>query len=51
MFKNGQRIKEGKFITAGNASQLSDGAAALRADGSEGSREARPEARSAPIAA
>jgi acetyl-CoA C-acetyltransferase len=29
VFKNGQRIKEGKFITAGNASQLSDGAAAM----------------------
>jgi acetyl-CoA C-acetyltransferase len=29
VFKNGQRIAEGKFITAGNASQLSDGAAAL----------------------
>lgn len=28
VFKNGQRIKEGKFITAGNASQLSDGASA-----------------------
>ena len=28
VFKNGQRIKEGTFITAGNASQLSDGAAA-----------------------
>lgn len=28
VFNNGQRIKEGKFITAGNASQLSDGAAA-----------------------
>jgi acetyl-CoA C-acetyltransferase len=28
VFKDGQRIKEGKFITAGNASQLSDGAAA-----------------------
>ncbi len=27
VFKNGQQIKEGKFITAGNASQLSDGAA------------------------
>ena len=26
--KNGQRVKEGCFITAGNASQLSDGAAA-----------------------
>src|SRR5205814_8951477 len=29
VFKDGQRIQEGKFITAGNASQLSDGAAAL----------------------
>src|SRR5687768_11240499 len=29
VFKNGQRTKEGKFITAGNASQLSDGAAAM----------------------
>jgi len=29
VFKDGQRIKEGRFITAGNASQLSDGAAAL----------------------
>ena len=29
VFKNGQRVKEGAFITAGNASQLSDGAAAL----------------------
>lgn len=29
VFKDGQRIKEGKFITAGNASQLSDGASAL----------------------
>ena len=29
VFKNGQRIKEGAFITAGNASQLSDGAAAV----------------------
>jgi acetyl-CoA C-acetyltransferase len=28
VFKGGQRIKEGRFITAGNASQLSDGAAA-----------------------
>ncbi|MFT3800828.1 MAG: acetyl-CoA C-acyltransferase [Burkholderiaceae bacterium] len=28
VFKNGQKIKEGKFITAGNASQLSDGASA-----------------------
>jgi acetyl-CoA C-acetyltransferase len=28
VFKNGQRIQEGRFITAGNASQLSDGAAA-----------------------
>ena len=29
VFKNGQKVKEGAFITAGNASQLSDGAAAL----------------------
>jgi len=29
VFKNGQRIKEGRFIIAGNASQLSDGAAAM----------------------
>ncbi|MDR2838203.1 MAG: acetyl-CoA C-acyltransferase [Azonexus sp.] len=29
VFKSGQRLKEGKYITAGNASQLSDGAAAL----------------------
>ena len=29
VFKGGQRVKEGRFITAGNASQLSDGAAAL----------------------
>jgi len=28
VFKDGQRIKEGKYITAGNASQLSDGASA-----------------------
>lgn len=27
VFKNGQNIQEGKYITAGNASQLSDGAA------------------------
>jgi acetyl-CoA C-acetyltransferase len=29
VFKNGQRIPEGKFITAGNASQLSDGSSAV----------------------
>ena len=29
VFKGGQIIKEGKFVTAGNASQLSDGAAAV----------------------
>jgi acetyl-CoA C-acetyltransferase len=29
VFKGGQRTKEGRFITAGNASQLSDGAAAV----------------------
>jgi acetyl-CoA C-acetyltransferase len=28
VFKSGQRIQQGRFITAGNASQLSDGAAA-----------------------
>jgi len=28
VFKGGQRVKEGKYITAGNASQLSDGASA-----------------------
>jgi acetyl-CoA C-acetyltransferase len=28
VFKDGQRVKQGKFITAGNASQLSDGASA-----------------------
>jgi acetyl-CoA C-acetyltransferase len=29
VFKGGQQIQQGKYITAGNASQLSDGAAAL----------------------
>lgn len=29
VFRGGQQIKEGKYITAGNASQLSDGAAAV----------------------
>lgn len=29
VFANGQQVKEGRFITAGNASQLGDGAAAL----------------------
>ncbi len=29
VFRDGQRVQEGRFITAGNASQLSDGAAAL----------------------
>lgn len=28
VFKDGQRVKEGQYITAGNASQLSDGASA-----------------------
>lgn len=28
VFKNGQNVKEGQFITAGNASQLSDGSSA-----------------------
>ena len=30
VFKDGQRVKEGRFITAGNASQLSDGAVGAR---------------------
>ena len=29
VFSGGQQVKEGKYVTAGNASQLSDGAAAL----------------------
>jgi acetyl-CoA C-acetyltransferase len=29
VFKGGQRVKEGHFVTAGNASQLSDGASAM----------------------
>jgi acetyl-CoA C-acetyltransferase len=29
VFKDGQRVKEGRYVTAGNASQLSDGAAAV----------------------
>jgi acetyl-CoA C-acetyltransferase len=29
VFGNGQRVKEGAYVTAGNASQLSDGAAAV----------------------
>jgi acetyl-CoA C-acetyltransferase len=29
VFKNGMVVKEGKYVTAGNASQLSDGAAAV----------------------
>ena len=29
VFKDGQNVKEGRFITAGNASQLSDGASAV----------------------
>ncbi|MGE5269484.1 MAG: acetyl-CoA C-acyltransferase [Thiohalocapsa sp.] len=39
VFKDGQRIREGKFITAGNASQLSDGAsAAVLMEGTEAER-------------
>ena len=39
VFKGGQRLKEGRFITAGNASQLSDGAAAVvLMDGAEAER-------------
>ena len=44
VFKDGQRVKEGKFITAGNASQLSDGASAARADGGKRGRAPRPAA-------
>jgi acetyl-CoA C-acetyltransferase len=29
VFKDGQQVKEGKYVTAGNASQLSDGSAAV----------------------
>lgn len=29
VFKNGQKVKEGRYVTAGNASQLSDGASAV----------------------
>ena len=39
VFRNGQVIREGKYITAGNASQLSDGAsAAVLMEASEASR-------------
>jgi acetyl-CoA C-acetyltransferase len=39
VFANGQVVKEGKFITAGNASQLSDGAsAAVLMEAAEASR-------------
>ena len=39
VFKDGQVVKEGKFITAGNASQLSDGAsAAVLMEAAEASR-------------
>ena len=39
VFKDGQQVKEGRFITAGNASQLSDGAsAAVLMEESEASR-------------
>lgn len=39
VFKDGQKIKQGEYITAGNASQLSDGAsAAVLMEGREASR-------------
>jgi len=39
VFKDGQQVKEGRYITAGNASQLSDGAsAAVLMEESEASR-------------
>ena len=44
VFQNGQRIKEGRFITAGNASQLSDGASAsvLMEEGEAAKRGVKP---------
>ncbi len=44
VFKDGQRIREGRFITAGNASQLSDGASAcvLMEEGEAGRRGLQP---------
>ena len=39
--RTGSAIKEGRFITAGNASQLSDGAPRVGADGGEGGRAKR----------
>jgi len=39
VFRDGQRVKEGRFVTAGNASQLSDGAsAALLMEAAEAER-------------
>jgi acetyl-CoA C-acetyltransferase len=39
VFKGGMKVKEGRFITAGNASQLSDGASAMvLMEGAEASR-------------
>ncbi|HUN96989.1 MAG TPA: acetyl-CoA C-acyltransferase, partial [Bradyrhizobium sp.] len=44
VFKDGQHIKEGRFITAGNASQLSDGASAsvLMEEGEAAKRGVKP---------
>src|SRR5713226_2427272 len=52
VFKDGQRVKEGRFITAGNASQLSDGASAcvLMEDGAASRRSASIAASRSPAA-
>jgi acetyl-CoA C-acetyltransferase len=44
VFQNGQQVKEGRFITAGNASQLSDGASAsvLMEEGEAAKRGLKP---------
>ena len=51
VFSDGQRVKEGQFVTAGNASQLSDGASAVAADGGKRKPNAAASSRSASIAA
>ena len=51
VFKDGQRVKEGNFITAGNASQLSDGASAAVLMEEKRGRAPRARSRSASIAA
>ncbi len=51
VFADGQRIKAGSFITAGNASQLSDGASACVLMDGEAREPAQPRSRSGSIAA